>query len=347
VKVGTVKVSAVATTFSNSTVEFNSVLSGGTSYVLEVDVKKCVWARSNIYWDGTQLTFVPAGTDLTKQGYQGVFFKWGSLVGVSPAKTGTSDVFSGSTPIYVPIVNSTLENSTWVATTGSNVMSDVSGTTSNWTTWGNNTEDATDIPYLGPSYNTAGSVAFGRDNRFVIDDDRNTAAMYQGFRGDICQYLSTKTGVVSGDYRMPTSTEFGPYTTNSWASSDPTVNPNADGWIKGIDPWPTSNTAAGYADGTADLLDATAGKNGGNTVYGSAKNRSMGGMGGVIFTASGYRSSIYGMLYVGNAGYCWSGSTIMDNSYSYSHDLIFFDSGTYPAAGSARSQGQSVRCVQN
>ena len=46
-----------------------------------------VWAGSNVYWDGTQLTFdetvvdADAGSDLK----QGVFFRWGSLVGVSPS----------------------------------------------------------------------------------------------------------------------------------------------------------------------------------------------------------------------------------------------------------------------
>jgi hypothetical protein len=107
VKVGTVKVSAVGTTFSNSTVEFNSVLSGGTSYVLVVDVKKCVWSRSNVYWDGSKMTFVPAGNDLSKQGYQGLIFKWGSLVGVSA---------TGGAPFTVYPANATpYTTSSWIA----------------------------------------------------------------------------------------------------------------------------------------------------------------------------------------------------------------------------------------
>jgi hypothetical protein len=86
VKVGSLKVSTSSTTFSNRTVSFNSTLNAGTSYTLVVDVKKLVWARSNIYWDGSKMTFVPAGTDNSKEGYQGLFFKFGSLVGISPRK---------------------------------------------------------------------------------------------------------------------------------------------------------------------------------------------------------------------------------------------------------------------
>ncbi|MDR0891160.1 MAG: hypothetical protein LBN24_00890 [Mediterranea sp.] len=54
-------------------------------------------AASNIYWDGTKLTF-----DQTDKGYsgykQGVFFKWGSLIGISPA----GRYYNNATPIYTP-----------------------------------------------------------------------------------------------------------------------------------------------------------------------------------------------------------------------------------------------------
>ena len=51
-----------------------------------------VWAGSNIYWNGTKLTFDAAPVDpsnlttqeLTNMKKQGVFFLWGSLIGVSP-----------------------------------------------------------------------------------------------------------------------------------------------------------------------------------------------------------------------------------------------------------------------
>jgi hypothetical protein len=318
--------------FTGIKAEFKKALAAGYSYTLVVNFKRTIWAKSNIYWVSTggnsgYLTFDTQENG--NQGYQGVFFKWGSLVGVSPAQVGGSDAFlSQDVPIYVPIVNSTLENSTWVATTGSSVMADVPETTSNWTTWGDNTENATDIPYLGPSYGTAGTVAFGRDNRFVIDADRNTATMYEGFRGDICQYLS-KTGAVTGDYRMPTSNEFGSMENESWNAS----TPNGYGWMKGIETWPSSaNTAAGCADGTADLLDAA---------FGTAINRPMGD---IVFPASGYRSFDNGTLYdVGNLGVYWSGSAEGVNGVY----ILRFNDSWVRSTRYVRSHGYSVRCVQN
>jgi hypothetical protein len=340
VKVGTVKVSAVATTFSNSTVEFNSALNGGTSYVLEVDVKKCVWSRSNVYWQEVTddqdpkypgyLTFVPAGNDLTKQGYQGVVFKFGSLVGVSPAQTNGSDVFSGSpVPIYVPIVAATLANSTWKVVSVNTMKDDTDFPTvaSNWT-WST-------IPFMDEQYNTAGSVAFGRDNRLVIDDAQNTVLEYQGFRGDICQYIS-KTGAVSGSYRLPTSSEFGPYTTGSWN----TLTPNADGWQQGSGLFFTNNSA-GKPDGTANLLVAA--DNNGNVVYGSGINRPIGD---VVFPASGLRhgSGSGDLNYVGHYGLYWSGST--DNNPTSAYYLLFDHGGLGQNVYWNRDSGAFVRCVQ-
>jgi hypothetical protein len=337
VKVGSVKISTTATTFTNSMVSFTPALSNATSYTLVVTVKKCVWARSNIYWHSTggnngYLTFVPVGNDLSKQGYQGVFFKFGSLVGVSPAQTGGVNAFSTSTVVYIPTYNkTTYTSSSWTKTDSH------SYTAAGWPfTLADATEtNAENIPYLDgrAAYNASGNT--GRDSDFVMHPDQNTDEMYEGRRGDICQYLS-KTGAVSGNYRLPTSLEFG--TTNGqWAASNPTSTPNAYGWIKGIDPWTSANNAAGYADGTADLLDNTAGKNGGNTVYGSAKNRPMGD---VVFPASGMRDGSFGALYsVGNLGMYWSGSS----SYSMQ---ISNNYGVHPGIDTGRSYGFSVRCVQ-
>jgi hypothetical protein len=54
------------------------------------------WAGSNIYWDGTKLDFEKNPYEMGKSTYQGVFFQWGSLTGVSPVGTD----WSGSIPIY-------------------------------------------------------------------------------------------------------------------------------------------------------------------------------------------------------------------------------------------------------
>jgi hypothetical protein len=111
VKVGSVQVSAVATTFSNQTVSFTPALDASTSYTLVVNLKKCVWSRSKSYWDGSKLTVVTDPNDLSKQGYQGVYFKWGSVVGVSPIGSWVDN----STPVYKAGSSSSSTYSSWAS----------------------------------------------------------------------------------------------------------------------------------------------------------------------------------------------------------------------------------------
>jgi hypothetical protein len=324
------------TTHTGSVAKFNKKLLPGRSYTLTVKFDELVWAGSNIFWDGNRLTFYPAG-DTDNQGYQGVFFKFGSLVGISPAQKGGStdaekNAIDNSNPIFVPYGYP--DDPKWKATTGATVKADV-GTASNWTSWGENTAAATDIPYMDP-IGYAGSD-YGRDNRLVMEEAQNTTAMYQGFKGDICQYLSTKTGVVAGNYRLPTSGEFGLASTASWDAS----NPNVDGWIKGTASWPSSgNNAAVNADGTANLLISN--KNLANAVFGSGINRKMGG---VVFPASGFRNCNGGALTnVGFDGIYWSGSA---NKSTHSYLLSFYSGNVYPSGYNLRSYGYPVRCVRN
>jgi hypothetical protein len=67
--------------FDNFVVEFDHSLDAGTSYLLELNVKRTRWAHSNIYWSGG-LRFDSIPTAENKY-YMGVYFKWGSLVGVA------------------------------------------------------------------------------------------------------------------------------------------------------------------------------------------------------------------------------------------------------------------------
>jgi hypothetical protein len=73
-------------------------LSGGVSYTITVRLRVPIFARSNIYWDGSAMDFVRAGTDGSKEAYQGLYFKWGSLMGISPV----GDWVDSSTPVYTP-----------------------------------------------------------------------------------------------------------------------------------------------------------------------------------------------------------------------------------------------------
>jgi hypothetical protein len=311
---------------------FNKELEEGYSYTLVISFKKTLWAKSNIYWDEVEQKLTFDTYENSHQGYQGVFFKYGSLVGVSPARVGGSDDYAGQdVPIYVPVVEAPLENSFWVATTGPAVTTDIPGAAHNWTTWGENTNADTDIPYLD-RFDYAGSDYSNRSNMHAIDLALNDPeTMWAKYRGDICQYLSA-TGSVEGNWRLPTSADFGTINTTSWASSNPTTTANSDGWIKGMDPFPTANTAVGKADGTADIVAAN---------LGSAISRPLGDL---IFPASGYRNGRNGVLAnVGSMGYSWSGSA---NSTVYGYRLYFTNS-VVQQMGSIRSAGLSVRCVRN
>jgi hypothetical protein len=328
-----------------ATTTFSSALKSGFSYRLLVRLRIPIWARSNIYWDDVtdsskpKLTFVPADGVTDYQGYQGVYFKWGSLVGISPVGWG----FSGTTDIYVPIVKNPLNTSTWKATTGSTMAAnntDFPNVTSNWNTWGNNTANATDIPYLDPvNYRTAGSVAFGVYNQYAMDAERNVYDVYKNFRGDICQYLSTKTGVVSGDYRLPMSSELG-IGGGRWDSSDPTTTPTSDGWVKGTGSFGQAYGAS-FANGRADWLSEN-GHGGTPGVLGSAINKTMWN---VVFPASGSRNSTGEVPNTDQVGLYWSGSVHTDITTSYR--LYFHDTAVVISASSNRSEGYPIRCVKN
>jgi hypothetical protein len=87
------------TTHAGSVARFNQKLLPGRSYTLRIKFDELEWAGSNIFWDGNRLWFYPAG-NTTNQGYQGVFFKFGSLVGISPVgpfSTGTTVYVAGET----------------------------------------------------------------------------------------------------------------------------------------------------------------------------------------------------------------------------------------------------------
>jgi hypothetical protein len=97
VRIGSIEVSASISIFSDKWAYFNSMLDAATSYTLVVELMRgAAFAYSNIFWDGEKLTFDV--TDLGHQKYEGVFFKFGSLVGISPVAG-----FSSSTTIlYKP-----------------------------------------------------------------------------------------------------------------------------------------------------------------------------------------------------------------------------------------------------
>jgi hypothetical protein len=200
-----------STTFSGLITSFKHALEAGKSYTLKINFKqKLRWAGSNIYWDGSKLTFAPENTPIggnQEASYQGVYFKWGSLVGISPAGVNWDENTTTGTVRYVPTYNSASSHS-WGTARGGTFQS---------------------IPCI-----------------LVVDDYTTnanafrSAADYNQGRGDICRYIS-HTNQNNPDftgYRMPTTGELDllghdPYTwplggvsPDYWTRIGSTSNPN-------------------------------------------------------------------------------------------------------------------------
>ena len=230
----------------NSTYTYNITLNPTTidTRVICKDYE-AEWAGSNIYWDGTKLTFdeVATGNSDLKQG---VHFQFGSLIGMPP--TGT---LTGS--YYIPSYNASDPTSS---------------------TWTYNKIDHNIYCFANEDLNNStGDFT----NSFLNDAERNTDEFYQNYRGDICKYLS-KTGVVSGDWRMPTAAEFG-------KMSEYTI---------------TKGTNVTDTD-----------------IYGTFIIETYASHGDTRFPASGSRGIDGKLYYVGSSGYLWSSSAYRgkDNSY--------------------------------
>jgi hypothetical protein len=317
VKLGTLKVSASSTIFYDKMAEFAGTLDEGESYTLVVDLNRDAgFAYSNIYWQKVAdpldakypgyLTFDT--TDKGNQGYQGVFFKLGSLVGISPAQVEGSDAYvNQDVPIYVPTYNSTTpKSSTWEATTSS---------VKNWPAWAKTTSGSaaltTHIPYMDGIYAGTGTD-YTNSSMYVMDDDQNDPeTMWKECRGDICQYLS-ETGAVAGDYRLPTSKE---------------IYPKATGWTVGGSQ-KTVNTTVGNAEGTVDLIKSP--------INGAWRRYT------VTFPVSGYRNNTGVLHNVLVSGYYWSGSvaSAINGYYLY---VAYGSVGEYK---DDRSEARAVRCIK-
>ena len=161
----------------NLVARFEKKLETGRSYILRVRLRKLQVAKSNIYWNGAELTFEPVDGDVTMEMVQGVMFKWGSLIGISP-EIGFSPAYA-----YVPDYNSgDPQSSTW-----NNVANP------SWT----------NILYYG--YNTDHSY-YNMDNPILTNLG---VSYYPQYLGDICQYIGeTTTNDKLRGYRMFTGREF-------------------------------------------------------------------------------------------------------------------------------------------
>jgi uncharacterized protein (TIGR02145 family) len=184
----------------------------GGIYTLSVKRKDLValstsFAGSNIYWDDDKLTFDEHGTT-SHQYYQGVYFKWGSLIGVSPVgetfSSGTVADQTSGTPIYMKV----RENGAWIWKK-TNVAYAISKNWFSGSDWDAIPSGSTAEPYGTSAYTV-----------LTLHSD------FAGYLGDICNYIDPA-------YRMPTRDELvALYSSSGYTShitSDGTTSSNATG----------------------------------------------------------------------------------------------------------------------
>jgi hypothetical protein len=259
---------AASITFSNRAIR------GGENYTLQIKMRKGLrWAGSNIYYLNNQLTFREVGYIGPENNYQGVYFKWGSLMGMTSIQHGLINEWNNSCYVYIPTYNSTTPiGSTWAAATGKS-----------WS----------DISYVTPA--STGSA--GTD---YLEAESN-AANYALWKGDICRYLSESdeggTGVVSGKYRMPTMNEL---RYGDKSSSSATIDYNQTNWQN-------ATTIAGYWTRIAGSGSVTPTSATGQFSLSGGGNYS----GYTFFPAAGHRHYQIGpgsLQPVGTNGFYWSSS---------------------------------------
>jgi hypothetical protein len=283
------------TTYVNKVAKFDIALVEGRKYSLTMDLKRTlVWAGSNVYWNGSYLTFDAPGSGSVAQG---VFFKWGSLIGISAGAEGVYGYDSSTNPYPDPDFN--------FADYGPNTTLYYPGggtTTAQYMPW-------SDIPSRENE-----SIPSGTNlESYLSDDERNAISAGTGwdvYKGDICRYISENGNGPEGwtyMYRMPTRAEMGEK--SSYAYGD------ADGWTK------TSGTSWSYSSTYGGLTspDGTTGM----PIYVSNS--------GVNFPISGLRTGGYagtGSVYdpgalqeINYGGYYWASTA--DGSYARGRYLAF------------------------
>jgi hypothetical protein len=280
-----------------------------------------VWAASNIYFKpdvvgGTvgSLTFAESGADKPtgKAGYQGLFFKWGSLIGVSTNTTGDT-YHDDHTFLFIPDLNT---GKYYKYSVGS-VVADT-----------DNIVNA----YLNKTAgrNTWATIPYADENDIPVDssrdDDRLTTAsdpsLYAFYKGDICKYLSdTKSTNGSGllsknNWIMPVSRMFGEddgsYDYNTWS------NINFSGGI--------------IEDGTSNAVEALVRY----TYVGET----------VTFPASGGRDINGDHSHIGSHGIYWS-SSAYDETDVYGLRFDYTNGVTTQSNSLERMMSHSVRCVRD
>jgi hypothetical protein len=292
------------------------------------------FAQSNIYYDATggveTLTF--SEEEDGKNLYQGLLFKWGSLIGVSAGANSTP--FDGAAYLFIPdrltgkyskVQISELEDYDGddpVVEEFIDVLED-----GGFTDWGGSggyySALYTALPYVNDNVliNSTGR----NENGLTVNSN---ATLYAQYKGDICKFMSTysSTSGLSGKWRLPVSSEFGP-------------SPDTGYYIKSTN-WSGSFSGGVSVDGT-DIMAA------GYSFY--TFSRVLTGTDAPSFPASGYRSNTgtLGYLnYIGTLGSYLSSSVTASVADAY---ILYFSSSSMSpgySGNSTRLISQSVRCVR-
>jgi hypothetical protein len=307
------------TTQNAASISFTNALEAGKRYTIRVLLVKTSYAKfaaSNIYWDGQKLTFEPYSATPDNgpgsgRNYQGVYFKHGSLVGIS-SMGGNPSSTVGSVQLYIPVYNS-----------------------GNSPSWDDTKTIATSSygSYTAIPREDSSSPIADEDFNWLAHDDQNTSAMWNNCKGDICRYIS-ENGYGPSDgkrYRLPLMDEFAlseDHSVKTWTG-------NTNGWTKvnGLNgassAWSTDNTGT-TAEGTRTTIGS-----GGS--YGPTNN---------FFPASGYRGGSNGALsQTGQSGTYWCGSVDSNNYPTYGGNMYISTTTMDPYRGNDRRGGWSVRCV--
>jgi uncharacterized protein (TIGR02145 family) len=222
----------ITATLKNSSVSDVRVVAVAKKWELDDDgAARGSFAGSNIYWDGSKLTFDGAGST-SKQYYQGVYFKWGSLVGISPAAQGSGTgkaTWSGAETIYT--------------TTAYNGPATDGGTKPTW----NVPASANTIyaSYADIPYESGGFTTYDTSQDHLNYSASTKTSKWSAYKGDICRYLG-EIGAAPSGYRMPRDEEFvsGGFTRDGSFANDA---------IFGTANGQTNLSAKGYAKTRADL----------------------------------------------------------------------------------------------
>jgi hypothetical protein len=295
-----------------------------------------VWGASNIYFrpdiaNGVVGSLTFAKSDQTKSGYQGLYFKWGSLIGVSPIGT-----FDANTCFYIPDretgkyykvmrseITATYDDGVSAI---SRAVRDYVSIYSPITSWndipyvkGDRADDPEQIAPL------SGTEADKRADRRLTD---KSADLYAFYKGDICKFLSdTKVRNGSGltkKWVMPTSDKWKAGSMGAYGS-EAMYKKTKSNWSSTAEPFEPLNAVDGTGKNPTALMTYTLDTDE-----------------EVIFPAAGDRNG--GTLGdVGIFGYYWSSSV---GTAANAYYLSFNYGNVLPGSSDSRAAGFPVRCVQ-